>query len=288
MVSRRLQIAAVAAGLLLSPGVWALTAHAQENKTDLSTNTQRQMDDRNKPAAEKGLHPGLIRLSKMNGEDVYNTQGEKIGDIKDFMLDTHADRIAFAVMSTDRNLGLDGKYLAVPWKDFSFNRSQDHLVLKLDKDRLSGAPAFESSKWPDAEDHAFWQKASTYYGGSLAADTSLIRASEFMKMNAKNSQDKKLGSIQDVVLDSRTGRVRYAVLGEGGFLGLGGKYFAIPMTAFRFPSSKDDKDLMLDADKDRLAKAPGFDKNHWPDMASTQWSNRSDKYWGNRNLSKQG
>ncbi len=280
MISKIVGVTAVAATLLFANGA----VFAQGN----APAPQRQSDNRaSKPAAEKGLHPGLARVSKMDGEDVYNTQGQKIGDLKDFMIDPRAERIALAIVATDRNFGLDGKYVAVPWKDFSFDRTNDRLVLKADKNRLSHA-AFDSNKWPT--DRNFWQKA---YGGNA----NLMRASDLTDMNVRNPQNQKLGTIQDVVFDTNSGRVRYAVLGEGGVLGLGEKYFAIPMTAFQFPamntnnSKTDNKDLVLNADKNRLANAPGFNKDNWPDMASTQWTTESNKYWGsasNRTTSKQG
>ncbi len=233
----------------------------------------------NQPAAEKNLHPGLARASKLEGEDVYDTNGHKVGDIKDFLLDPRADRVLFAVMATTNDVGLNKNYVAIPWKDFGFNRGQDSLVLHLDLARLKRAPNFESSQWPDVNDRTFWGKTARFYGEPLRGNAQLVRASDFLKMNVRNAQNETLGSIQDLVFDMQTDRIRYAVLDAGGFLGIGGKYFAIPMTAFQVPPSRADKTLVLAADKNRLTQAPGFDKDHWPDLASTQWERQSDRYW---------
>jgi sporulation protein YlmC with PRC-barrel domain len=43
-----------------------------------------------------------------------------------------------------------------------------------------------------------------------------------------NRQEKKLGTIEEIMLDVPTGRIAYAVLSSGGFLGIGDKLFAIP------------------------------------------------------------
>ena len=37
---------------------------------------------------------------------------------------------------------------------------------------------------------------------------------------------------------------------------------------------------MLNVDKDRLKDAPGFDKDHWPDMADQSWALGSHSYYG--------
>ena len=48
---------------------------------------------------------------------------------------------------------------------------------------------------------------------------------------AYDAAGKFLGKIEEIVIDTGTGSVRYAVLGLGGFLGIGRKRFAIPWSA---------------------------------------------------------
>ena len=48
-----------------------------------------------------------------------------------------------------------------------------------------------------------------------------------------NAQNEDIGKIEDLVLDAGAGRIAYAVLSFGGFLGMGEKYFAIPWNAFQ-------------------------------------------------------
>lgn len=89
----------------------------------------------------------------------------------------------------------------------------------------------------------------------------LLTASELKGANVYNPQGENLGTIKDLMIDTVTGRVNYAVLSFGGFLGLGDKYFAVPVQALTI----DIKDnIILDVDKERLKNAPGFDKNNWP------------------------
>ncbi len=60
-----------------------------------------------------------------------------------------------------------------------------------------------------------------------------------------------------------------AVLSVGGFLGLNEKYIAVPLNALT-PAPGEDH-LILDADKQRLERAPGFAKNKWPDLDAPAW-----------------
>lgn len=80
-----------------------------------------------------------------------------------------------------------------------------------------------------------------------------------------NAQGDKLGKIEEVMLDLDDDRIAYAVLSFGGFLGIGDKLFAVPWGALKIDAKN--RRFMLNESKERLENAPGFDKDHWPDMA---------------------
>jgi len=79
------------------------------------------------------------------------------------------------------------------------------------------------------------------------------------------------------MLDVSSGRIAYAVLSFGTFLGMGGKLFAIPWSALTLDAAE--QRFILDVPRERLEAAPGFDKDHWPSMADETWANRIHKYY---------
>jgi len=93
-----------------------------------------------------------------------------------------------------------------------------------------------------------------------------------------NYQGEDLGKIEEIMIDLDRGRVAYVVLSFGGFLGVGDKLFAIPWQAFSVDTTQ--KRLVLNADKELLEKAPGFDKNNWPDMADLSLGSTLYGYYG--------
>lgn len=93
-----------------------------------------------------------------------------------------------------------------------------------------------------------------------------------------NLQDEDLGDVKDFMLDLRTGKVAYAVLSFGGFLGMGEKLFAVPWSALTLDT--ENKRFILDVSKERLESAPGFDKDNWPDMADPVWADGIRTYYG--------
>jgi sporulation protein YlmC with PRC-barrel domain len=58
--------------------------------------------------------------------------------------------------------------------------------------------------------------------------TQALSASTITGDQARNNDGEKLGHLEEIVIDLDSGRVSYAVLASGGFLGLGEKYFAVP------------------------------------------------------------
>ena len=93
-----------------------------------------------------------------------------------------------------------------------------------------------------------------------------------------NLQGENLGDIKDIMLDVKSGRIAYAVLSSGGFLGIGDRLFAIPWGALTLDADR--KCFVLDVDKEKLKAAPGFDKDHWPVMADPAWANEVHAYYG--------
>ncbi|HUG35955.1 MAG TPA: PRC-barrel domain-containing protein [Candidatus Limnocylindrales bacterium] len=99
-----------------------------------------------------------------------------------------------------------------------------------------------------------------------------------------NEEGEALGDIKDIMLDMRSGRVAYAVLSFGGFLGMGQKLFAVPWEALELDTTK--KRFVLNVEKERLKDAPGFDKDQWPDMADQSWAREIHSYYGTRSPSR--
>ena len=93
-----------------------------------------------------------------------------------------------------------------------------------------------------------------------------------------NAAGDDLGEIKAIMLDVESGRIAYAVLSFGGFLGMGNKLFAIPWSALTLDAGE--KRFVLEIAKDRLDNAPGFDKDHWPSMCDASWATKLHEYYG--------
>src|ERR1700741_4117556 len=104
----------------------------------------------------------------------------------------------------------------------------------------------------------------------MARSSPIVKANkEVIGTKVVNPRGESLGKIEEVMIDAVPGRVAYAVLSFGGFLGMGDKLFAIPWGSLNYDLNENA--FVIDADKQLLENAPGFDKDNWPDMSDTTW-----------------
>ena len=126
------------------------------------------------------------------------------------------------------------------------------------------------------------QGATVVGGGRPYADNPgpgpYVMAADTLEGNkVVNADGDNLGDIEHIMVDVPSGRIAYAVLSFGGFLGMGDKLFAIPWHALILDA--DNKCFVLDIPKERLEKAPGFNKDRWPSMADQKWASDVHKYY---------
>lgn len=106
----------------------------------------------------------------------------------------------------------------------------------------------------------------------------VMSASTLAGDHVRNAAGEDLGKVEEIMIDIPSGRVAYAVLSFGGFLGMGNKLFAVPWDALTI--DEDNHEFVLNVDKQTLETAPGFDKEHWPDMADTSWGSQIYSHYG--------
>ncbi len=107
-----------------------------------------------------------------------------------------------------------------------------------------------------------------------------LKASTIIGAKVHNYQHEDIGKIEDFVMDTQSGRIAYAVLSFGGFLGIGDKLFAVPFQSLSWDPAREC--FMMEANKDRLKNAPGFDRNSWPKMGDRRWGSTIHNYYGSK------
>jgi sporulation protein YlmC with PRC-barrel domain len=91
---------------------------------------------------------------------------------------------------------------------------------------------------------------------------SLISSSKVVGTNVYNTGGESLGDIQDVMIDKKTGKIAYAVMSFGGFLGMGERYHPIPWPTLKYDTRQGG--YVVGLTKAQLEAAPTFGRDETP------------------------
>ena len=92
-----------------------------------------------------------------------------------------------------------------------------------------------------------------------------------------NNAGDRLGSIDNLVIDKRTGVVRYAVLEFGGFLGMGTDNYPLPWNLLTYDTDKDG--YVVPLEKSKLDDAPRHTREDRP-VYGEEYGRHVYDYWG--------
>jgi sporulation protein YlmC with PRC-barrel domain len=113
---------------------------------------------------KNGPGPALMGADTLMGNDVYNKDGEDLGDIKEFMIDMATGRVAYAVLSFGGLLGMGDKLFAVPWQALTLDTVEKRFTLNVPKATLKDAPGFDKDQWPSMADEGWASGVHKFYG----------------------------------------------------------------------------------------------------------------------------
>ena len=92
-----------------------------------------------------------------------------------------------------------------------------------------------------------------------------------------NREGERLGSIHHFMVGKRDGKVRYAVMNFGGFLGMGENYHPLPWDVLTYDTNMGG--YVVDLDRERLKGAPSFQRDQEPEY-DRAYGQRVSGYYG--------
>jgi sporulation protein YlmC with PRC-barrel domain len=118
---------------------------------------------------------------------------------------------------------------------------------------------------------------------TTVSDTRLIAGSKVSGTTVYDTVGEKLGSIEDVMIDKTSGRIAYALMSFGGFLGIGDKHHPLPWTTLKYDTSLGG--YVVNIDRRTLEGAPVYDDDEAVNWEDRDWGQRvhdyyhADPYW---------
>jgi sporulation protein YlmC with PRC-barrel domain len=222
---------------------------------------------------------GEVDAGKLIGEEVYDANGDKVGEIDSVMV-TPKGKVASVVIDVSGWLESE-KLVAVKWSDLK--TSEDgKIVSGLTKDSAKAAAAY-AYKDPELRKQVITESGERYVvaDADATADTTAdatatttadanadnsammnadgsLNASKLIGLNVQSPEDKKVGDIGEVVL-GKDGNVQGVVVDVGGFLGIATHPVLLDWKDVTL-ATQDGKDrAVVNLTKDKLEQMPAYE-----------------------------
>jgi sporulation protein YlmC with PRC-barrel domain len=224
-------------------------------------------------------------FSDLRRTTVKDSQGQYAGGITDLVINPDG-RISFAVLSPFGMNGINERLVALPFDALSFN--DKYLVLDTTSEELVKAPLFSSSylkarNWAEDANRYFGIQPSWGEGTlcekpvgahQIAMTKGWNRPYGASEIVGTRVQGEVVGKIDDLVFDEE-GRISFAILGYGGFLGIGQNFVAVPITSLSYVDEP--RHFVVNTTRENIQSGPLFSKKALNDP---DWANGLYRYFG--------
>ena len=253
------------------------------------------------------LDPG--KISNLLQFVVNDKDGNKIGDVKDMVLNLNSQRCDYIIISMGGVLGIGAKEIAIPCGLFVFpaqasasstasansNTQGNSLTLNVDKNALDNAPDWDAKVMPklgqpvsdwDSNLKNYWKTyENTINSSASSPDTStqgienklqgVILASDALSVSIQNDAGDNVAAIKDIIIDPKSCKVLYVVVS---FTSEGTEYL-IPVPPSAFSLNSDGTALVLPDADTLLSSAPHFSIDQFPFTLTGNWDQDIQSFW---------
>lgn len=130
----------------------------------------------------------------------------------------------------------------------------------------------------DKADVPAWRSHLIARAKPVSSDTASIKFADLIGVDVVNSHDAGLGSVEDLLLNRKTGQIAYLVIARGGVFGIDEKYVPVPWSDFKTTASG--TLMVLDTSKASMDSAPQLAE--WVFKSSINFGRdnaKVDDYW---------
>ena len=224
----------------------------------------------------------IVSAAWLKGHKIKGRAGEDLGKIDDLIIDLQSGYMTYALADIEAYEHLKGKKAVIPLGAFAISPDGEAVNLNLDKEKLESAPAYDPEHIridrdsvgavysyygyrPYWENRKFWQRRGTPvhsagHGESYRPDLYLV--SDLIGDPIRDPMDKEIGRMEDLMIDLESGYLASAILLRGDVMGIGGKYYPLPLEVLSFDPLK--KIFHLAVDSETVEEAPAFEKDRLP------------------------
>lgn len=215
-----------------------------------------------------------MRASKLIGTAVEGSDGKRIGEIEDLVIDLNSQRIEYAVLAHGGFVGVGEKLFAYPVSALQ-PAQNERLRIDVSEQKLKDAPGFDRKNWPDWNRDDYRSQVDRYYGGEARPvnpdeNPRYVRASDFIGKDINDQANEDVGEVEELIVNMKDGSLHYVLVEFDNWHPDNDKLYVLAPTTLG-AAVAEDGDLKLKVDRQSLANAPSLDKKDLSKLNDTQW-----------------
>jgi sporulation protein YlmC with PRC-barrel domain len=234
---------------------------------------------------------GLVASDAVTGIDARDHQGENIGTIDRLIINHQTGQVEHVIVASGGFLGVGRDHVLLSWSDVELMRDNESIIARVDRNVAARAPEVDRN-WADRT----WESATRTDRGIAAtpesrqepgigrdpdtrpapttgrtdtapvADANLISENRIVNAQVRSQDGRDIGRVERLMIAPRDGKVRYAVIGTGGFLGIGRDHLLVPFDNVQL--GRDNGDVVITMDQHVIDEAPRSWFGDGPDVRS--------------------
>ncbi|MDB6121657.1 MAG: PRC-barrel domain protein [Pedosphaera sp.] len=297
----------VTLSLALSTSICLAQTHDAQNP---ASHQSTGLAGRDTSTTSANLGAGRTAKDLMH-DNVESKNGDKLGSVKDMVIDTRSGRVDYIVISSGGVAGVGSHLKAVPPSALSLGTTKKNtLALDVTPEQWKAAPDFDKKNLASLGDQAQGQQIYQFYkqqwpavaaqapatpalpptgrDSGIRGQTSrqLQLASDLIGKNVVNRQGQDVGKISDLLVDISSPKVAFAILKPGSVITDADKQashqlFAIAINSLNTMSG--DNKIVLDIAPAQFQSAQNFDATSWTDAGAATGTANVFRYQGRDN-----
>jgi hyperosmotically inducible periplasmic protein len=279
----------------------AQTREAQNPNSFQSSSPAEQTHGRNaassRPTTKEMASGDGMTAKDFMGKNVETRFGDKIGSVKDLVVDMRSGRVAYVIVSSGGVAGIGSQEKAVPPSALSTQTTKRNtLSLDMKEDAWKSAPNFDKSQLASLGDQTQMQQIYRYYQkqppmmasqppatpapsptgratGTQGQAGNLQLASDLIGKEIVDRQGQEIGKVSDLLVDANGTKEVFAVLKPGSRIQesnkeAGKQMYAVPVSSLS-PSPGEKDKVVTQLTPDQFQQARPFDRASWPEAGAT-------------------
>jgi sporulation protein YlmC with PRC-barrel domain len=202
----------------------------------------------------------LIASDRVEGTAVYDAK--RIGKVERLVIDKASGCVAYAPEFRGLPRHRRADHYRIPWPMLDYDEKLGGYRVDITEEQLKNAPKIEQGEsWDQANGdrgegiHGYWEQPAPVQERQTS---SLITSDRVEGMPVYDARGKRIGKVERLMIDKLTGRIAYAILSFGDFLGIGEDHYPIPWSMLTYNEKPDG--FQLDITEEQLKNAPKINK----------------------------